>query len=154
LYDADSSLALATKPARTERALPSTSVQGNALRPTNEVVDKGANHVRENDDHDPNNLVVSLTRLFRRALHDHPNPENQGGDSETEKKQHEAGSHHSQPPNPNGSHPARRIRIQALLYTAHFRKLLCPGFVVEFSPSSDLTSTEKPHSQAFLTQAA
>jgi hypothetical protein len=79
-------------------ALPSTSVLGNALRSTNEVVDKGANQLRENDDHDPNNLVVSLTRLFRRALHDHPNPENQGGDSEKEKEQHEAGSSHWQPP--------------------------------------------------------
>jgi hypothetical protein len=72
---------------------------GNALRSTNEVVNKGANQLRENDYHNPNNLVVSMTRLFRRALHEHPNPENQGGDNEKEKEQYEAAVSHSQPPN-------------------------------------------------------
>jgi hypothetical protein len=120
-------LILPSRSGRTEKALPSTSVLGNALRSTNEVVDKGANQLRENDDHDPNNLVVSLTRLFRRAFYDHRNPEHQGGDSKKEKEQHETGSKHSHPPNPNGYDLDRRIRkLQTPLYTACFRTLPCP----------------------------
>jgi hypothetical protein len=102
-------------------ALPSTSVLGNALRSTNEVVDKCANQLRENDDYDPNDLVVSLTRLFRRAIHDHPNPENQGGDNEKEKEQHEAAVSHSQPPNPKRSRSSSvDSKFQTSLYTARF----------------------------------
>jgi hypothetical protein len=128
---------------------------GNALRPTNEVVDKGANHVRENDDHDPNNLVISLARLFRRALHDHPNPEHQGGDSKKEEEQHETGPKHSHPPNPNGFGLARRIqKLQTPFYTARFRTLPCPACRRIFLLAAGFNLDWKNRTLKLFTQAA
>jgi hypothetical protein len=57
----------------------SASESRNALRPANEKVDKSPNPVSENDNKDPNDFVVALIGLFRRTVHDHPNPEDRAG---------------------------------------------------------------------------
>jgi hypothetical protein len=79
----------------------SASKLRNALGPPEEVVNKSSEPVGEDDDEDPNDLVVSLSRLFCRTLYEHPNPENCAGDSDQQNykqfKDTEASSEHSQP---------------------------------------------------------
>jgi hypothetical protein len=72
----------------------STSELRNALGPANEVIDERSDPVSEDDNQYPNDLIVSLIRLFRRTLHDHPNPENRPRDANEQKKKRKAKSDH------------------------------------------------------------
>ena len=47
-----------------------------ALRTSDKVIDKRADPMRENDNQDPDEFFVAATRLPRRTLDDHDDPEN------------------------------------------------------------------------------